>query len=310
MNWALLAAAGVLGGLTGSIAGLPSVATYPALLVVGLPPVTANVTNTVALVFNGIGSFWGSRPELAGQGAWIKRIRRGRRCNRRSTAAVNAGGGIREGCPDLAGPGLCRDPAAACKPSRSESRSPPTTYRPGAAGRRSDLRNLHLRRLLRRGGRRATARDAIAGRWRDARACQRRQERDPRRRELRCSADFCVLRTGELAYRHRRRCRMPDRIAARSRGGPPCGRRTDSRGDRCGRARVSGQTRSRRVRLGQVEWAVALDNSRAHVDQVLRRRVQLFPRLPAGLAHQIARPRALDHNAELETRHRDIPVQP
>jgi uncharacterized membrane protein YfcA len=35
MNWVLLAAAGVLGGLTGSIAGLASVATYPALLVVG-----------------------------------------------------------------------------------------------------------------------------------------------------------------------------------------------------------------------------------------------------------------------------------
>jgi uncharacterized protein len=74
MNWALLAAAGVLGGLTGSIAGLASVATYPALLLVGLPPVTANVTNTVALVFNGIGSVLGSRPELAGQGAWLKRI--------------------------------------------------------------------------------------------------------------------------------------------------------------------------------------------------------------------------------------------
>jgi uncharacterized membrane protein YfcA len=66
--------AGIAGGLTGSIAGLASVATYPALLVVGLPPVTANVTNTVALVFNGIGSVLGSRPELAGQGPWIKRI--------------------------------------------------------------------------------------------------------------------------------------------------------------------------------------------------------------------------------------------
>src|SRR5882762_6600792 len=74
MNWALLAAAGVLGGLTGSIAGLASVATYPALLLIGLPPVTANVTNTVALVFNGIGSVLGSRPELKGQGAWLKRI--------------------------------------------------------------------------------------------------------------------------------------------------------------------------------------------------------------------------------------------
>ncbi|WP_026356887.1 sulfite exporter TauE/SafE family protein [Mycobacterium sp. 141] len=77
MTWwdmALLVVAGIAGGLTGSIAGLASVATYPALLMVGLPPVTANVTNTVALVFNGIGSVWGSRPELAGQGRWIGRI--------------------------------------------------------------------------------------------------------------------------------------------------------------------------------------------------------------------------------------------
>jgi uncharacterized membrane protein YfcA len=67
VDWLFLAGAGVLGGLTGSIAGLASVATYPALLLVGLPPVTANVTNTVALVFNGVGSVWGSRPELEGQ---------------------------------------------------------------------------------------------------------------------------------------------------------------------------------------------------------------------------------------------------
>ena len=69
MTWwdaAFLAAAGVAGGLTGSIAGLASIATYPALLVVGLPPVTANVTNTVAMVFNAIGSILGSRPELKG----------------------------------------------------------------------------------------------------------------------------------------------------------------------------------------------------------------------------------------------------
>lgn len=74
MDWLFLAGAGVLGGLTGSIAGLASVATYPALLLVGLPPVTANVTNTVALVFNGVGSVWGSRPELEGQQKWIMRI--------------------------------------------------------------------------------------------------------------------------------------------------------------------------------------------------------------------------------------------
>src|ERR1700710_492324 len=74
MNWALLAAAGVLGGLTGSIAGLASVATSPALLLVGLPPVTANMTNTVALVFNGVGSVLGSLPELRGQRAALTRL--------------------------------------------------------------------------------------------------------------------------------------------------------------------------------------------------------------------------------------------
>jgi uncharacterized protein len=70
----LLFAAGVGGGLAGSIAGLASVTTYPALLLVGLPPVTANVTNTVSLVFNAVGSVWGSRPELRGQRAQLKRL--------------------------------------------------------------------------------------------------------------------------------------------------------------------------------------------------------------------------------------------
>jgi uncharacterized membrane protein YfcA len=77
MTWwdaAFLAAAGVLGGLTGSIAGLASIATYPALLVVGLPPVTANVTNTVAMVFTAVGSVWGSRPEMTGLRPWLRRI--------------------------------------------------------------------------------------------------------------------------------------------------------------------------------------------------------------------------------------------
>ncbi|KQS59541.1 transporter [Geodermatophilus sp. Leaf369] len=66
-EWALLLLAGVGGGLTGSIAGLASLVSYPALLASGLPPVTANVTNTVALVFNGVGSISASRPELVGQ---------------------------------------------------------------------------------------------------------------------------------------------------------------------------------------------------------------------------------------------------
>lgn len=74
MTWidvTLLFAAGIGGGLAGSIAGLASLTTYPALLFIGLPPVTANITNTVTLVANAVGSVWGSRPELKGQGRWL-----------------------------------------------------------------------------------------------------------------------------------------------------------------------------------------------------------------------------------------------
>lgn len=69
-----LVAAGIGGGLTGSVAGLASLVSYPVLLAVGLPPVTANVSNTVSLVFSTVGSVWGSRPELAGQQARFRRL--------------------------------------------------------------------------------------------------------------------------------------------------------------------------------------------------------------------------------------------
>jgi uncharacterized protein len=68
LEFGFLVAAGVGAGLTGSIAGLASLISYPALLTLGIPPVTANVTNTVALVMNGVGSVAASRPELKGQG--------------------------------------------------------------------------------------------------------------------------------------------------------------------------------------------------------------------------------------------------
>ena len=67
-EFGFLVLAGIGAGLTGSIAGLASLISYPALLAAGLPPVTANVTNTAALVTVGIGSVSASRPELKGQG--------------------------------------------------------------------------------------------------------------------------------------------------------------------------------------------------------------------------------------------------
>jgi uncharacterized membrane protein YfcA len=70
----VLTGAGTLAGVAGSVAALASVVSYPALLALGLPPVSANVTNTVALVFTGAGAAAGSRPELAGQARLVGRL--------------------------------------------------------------------------------------------------------------------------------------------------------------------------------------------------------------------------------------------
>lgn len=59
-----LLVAGVLAGLTSSMAGLASIVSYPVLLSLGVPPVNANVTNTAALVFTGVGSTVSSSREL------------------------------------------------------------------------------------------------------------------------------------------------------------------------------------------------------------------------------------------------------
>lgn len=69
-----LLVAGVAAGLCGSIAGLASLVSYPALLAVGLSPTTANVTNTVALLGNFGGAVAGSGPELDGQWRDARRL--------------------------------------------------------------------------------------------------------------------------------------------------------------------------------------------------------------------------------------------
>lgn len=77
-----LLATGVVGGVVSVLVSVASFVTYPALLAVGLPPLAANVTNTVALVFNGVGATIGARPELEGQRPTLLRL-----------AAVAAAGG-------------------------------------------------------------------------------------------------------------------------------------------------------------------------------------------------------------------------
>ncbi|BAH53457.1 sulfite exporter TauE/SafE family protein [Rhodococcus opacus] len=69
----LLVVAGFFAGLVGFVTGLASIVSYPALLAVGLPPVTANVTNTVAMVAVGVGALSNSTREVADTGAKLWR---------------------------------------------------------------------------------------------------------------------------------------------------------------------------------------------------------------------------------------------
>lgn len=70
----LLLLAGVAAGLSGSMAGLASLFSYPALLAAGLPPVVANQTNTIALAVSSSASIASSRRELRGQGDRVLRL--------------------------------------------------------------------------------------------------------------------------------------------------------------------------------------------------------------------------------------------
>ena len=63
----LLAVAGVAAGAVNAVAGGGSLISFPALLAAGLPPVTANVTNAVAVLPGYLGGSVAYRRELEGQ---------------------------------------------------------------------------------------------------------------------------------------------------------------------------------------------------------------------------------------------------
>src|SRR5919112_6387789 len=69
-----LAAAGLAAGTTSAMAGGASIITFPVLLAMGVPPLAANVTNTVGLAPIVIGAGLGSAPELQGQRARLLRL--------------------------------------------------------------------------------------------------------------------------------------------------------------------------------------------------------------------------------------------
>ncbi|MBI5537571.1 MAG: sulfite exporter TauE/SafE family protein [Deltaproteobacteria bacterium] len=66
MQYLLLILAAIAGGAINSVAGGGTLVTFPTLLSVGVGPVAANATSTVALVPGSLSAFWGYRSELQG----------------------------------------------------------------------------------------------------------------------------------------------------------------------------------------------------------------------------------------------------
>jgi hypothetical protein len=70
---ALTAAAGAA-GLVNAVAGGGTLITFPALLLFGTSPITANATSTLALVLGTAGSVYGYRRQIAPVTPWLKRF--------------------------------------------------------------------------------------------------------------------------------------------------------------------------------------------------------------------------------------------
>lgn len=67
---ALVVVAALIGGAMNAIAGGGTLLTFPALVALGVPPINANATSTVALWPGSVGSMWGYRTELQGSRLW------------------------------------------------------------------------------------------------------------------------------------------------------------------------------------------------------------------------------------------------
>ena len=70
----LIALAGVAAGTINTVVGSGTLITFPTLLAFGVPPVTANVSNTVGLVPGSMSGVFGYRRELAGQLGRVLRL--------------------------------------------------------------------------------------------------------------------------------------------------------------------------------------------------------------------------------------------
>lgn len=69
-----MALAGVGAGFINTVVGSGSLITFPTLVALGLPPVSANISNNLGLIFGGISGTWGYREELRSAGPVVRRL--------------------------------------------------------------------------------------------------------------------------------------------------------------------------------------------------------------------------------------------
>jgi hypothetical protein len=74
IDWLLAGAAAVAAGAINAVAGGGTLVSFPTLLALGVPPVSANITNTVALCPGYLGGALAQRPGLSGQRPRVRRL--------------------------------------------------------------------------------------------------------------------------------------------------------------------------------------------------------------------------------------------
>lgn len=93
-EYAAILVAGLVAGTVNTIVGAGTLLTFPLLVGIGVPPLTANVSNSVGLVPGAVTGAWGFRRELAGQWHDVARM-----------AVLSSAGGVIGGLALLRAPG-------------------------------------------------------------------------------------------------------------------------------------------------------------------------------------------------------------
>lgn len=74
LDAAAIVAAGFAAGTINAVVGSGSLVTFPTLLALGYPPLTANISNNIGLVAGGMTAVHGYRSELTGQRTRLRRL--------------------------------------------------------------------------------------------------------------------------------------------------------------------------------------------------------------------------------------------